>query len=202
MKVAGVVLAAGASRRFGQPKALAQWNGKTFARWVLDAMGEAGLYPCVLVLGHEADTIRSRLGQLPARVAINKQPERGQFSSLQEGIRAVAAECEAAIVALVDQPQVPVDIFRALKARLHSAPGSLVLPRVRGKRAHPVGISACWFSEILAMDPARTLRDFLHAHGDAVVYLDVSDELLLVDVDEPSDLERLAAAWKRGEGVL
>ncbi len=197
MNVAAVILAAGKSERFGSPKALAPWGQRSFSEQIVLTAEQAGLTPRVLVLGHRAEEIAQVLHPLPVELITNTNYEAGQFSSLQAALATLRSRCEGAVVCLVDQPQVTAETLRLVKDEVLRDPQRLVVPSVRGRGVHPVGIGKAWFDDILGMPPVATLRDFLRAHRDTVHRLQLTDLLLLRDVDTPEDLNevwRIAAS--------
>lgn len=188
-----VVLAAGASRRMGRPKALLNFDGRTALDRVLEAF--AGLGAPVVVLGAAAGKIAPRL---PAgtRVVVNPDPDAGQTSSLKAGIRAVPPDAEGFLFHPVDFPLVRagdvarlVDAFRASRA-------SVVLPAFGFRRGHPVLCRPPVGSRILALPDRLPARVAVHADPGAILHVPVDGPYLLMDMDTPSDYARCLAAFR------
>ena len=138
MTIAAVVLAAGASSRFGSPKALARLDGRPILEHVLDAVREAGIHEVVVVLGHAADEIEDGIQWLDEHLVRNPDP-RHLSSSLQVGVAAAAAlepAPAAVVIVLGDQPRTRAEVIRALVAAARSSdrPGGGVRARRRGER--------------------------------------------------------------------
>jgi molybdenum cofactor cytidylyltransferase len=115
MKPRAVVLAAGAGRRFGGHKLEAPLLGQPLLGLVLDAARAAGLDESVVVVGHDADGLRSSVAWRGERVVTNPDPDRGLSSSLRVGLAALGSDVDAALVLLGDQPLVePAVIARIL----------------------------------------------------------------------------------------
>jgi CTP:molybdopterin cytidylyltransferase MocA len=183
-----VVLAAGASSRMGEPKALLlRPDGRRFLDAIVDTARAAGVDVVVVVLGppHAAEIEPA----LPAGVVVahNAHPERGMLSSVQVGVRALPP-LEAALVWPVDIPAVRTDTVRAV---LTAAPGQVIIPTRHGRGGHPLRLPASRFGELLALGPELGLRALVHADPPAVTRLSVDDDGVLVDVDLRSDLDKL-----------
>ena len=129
--IAGCVLAAGDSTRFGSPKQLAELDGRPLLEHTLAAMGQAGLDRVVVVLGAEADRIMDRVDLKGAEPVVCERWEEGQSASLASGLAAVA-DAEAVVIALGDQPGISPGrgAPRAGRARGHGG-------RARGLRGPP-----------------------------------------------------------------
>src|SRR5262249_36825880 len=116
--LAGIVLAAGESRRMGRPKATIELDGKTFLARVLEALGAAAADPIVVVTGRHRESVRAALRSTPAlKLRENPAPELGQLSSLKVALRFLiehAPRSVGAIVALVDHPAVRHDTVAQL----------------------------------------------------------------------------------------
>lgn len=204
--VSGLVLAAGASRRMGRAKALIDFRGRTFLESVLETLAAGGCAGSVVVLGHDPDTIRAgaRLGLRPdTHVVVNPDWEQGQFTSVQAGIRAVAAAAASAatsaatagpvacVVALVDQPHIPASVIRALIETFIATRAPIVRPTHAGRGGHPVLLSAALFKQILTLPTTATLYDVMQRHATGRVDVPVESEAVRQDVDSPRDLEFL-----------
>src|SRR5258708_2714627 len=113
MRVAAIVLAAGASLRMGRPKQLLPFGESTILGCVVDMLVASQVNSVTVVLGHHADEIREVIGGRPVCVVTNPMPDRGMLSSVQCGI-AAAPDAEAYLIALGDQPQLHMDVFRTL----------------------------------------------------------------------------------------
>ena len=195
MSVACVILAAGRSQRFGTPKALAQWRGNPFARRIAEEAERAGLFPRLMVLGHAWRTVRRALGQVSAEFVVNRDYDKGQFSSLQTALARLRGQCNGAVICLVDQPQVTSRVLRQIAAEIEAKSDLLIAPVVGGRGVHPVGIGARWFDAVLELPPESTLRDFFRKHRQYVLRPELDEPLLTLDVDTPEDLRKLEAAW-------
>ncbi|HEY8164102.1 MAG TPA: nucleotidyltransferase family protein [Gemmatimonadaceae bacterium] len=116
-RVAGVVLAAGGSTRFGSPKQLIVDEGEMLVRRAARVAYEAGADPVIVVLGSDADLIAPQLDGMPAVTTIvNHEWRTGLASSLVAGLRAASAlgDCEAVLVTLADQPSIDASEIKRL----------------------------------------------------------------------------------------
>ena len=187
--VAGIVLAAGESSRFGEPKQLLDWKGQPFVRAVAGTALEAGLSPVVVVTGAHGGKIESAVNDLPVRLIRNEEWREGQASSIRAGIRSLPGNVGAGIFLLSDQPQVTATILRAL-VESHAAQLQPVLaPMVQDQRATPVLFDRVTFGDLLALTGDTGGRGIFHKHR--VDYLPWHDDRLLLDVDTPEMYQRL-----------
>lgn len=114
--IAGVVVAAGASRRLGRPKQLLPLGGRPLLAWVLETVRSAGFDQVVLVLGHEAVAIRQAVDFAGIDLVINDRHGEGMSTSLQAGLGVLRAEITAAVVLVGDQPFIDGAHIGALRA--------------------------------------------------------------------------------------
>ena len=105
--VAGIILAAGASQRMGQPKPLLLWRGKPFVCHVARTALDAGLTPVVIVIGAHAEEVWAALADLPVEIVYNPNWAEGQSTSVQAGLQSLPPETDAAVFLLADQPHIP-----------------------------------------------------------------------------------------------
>ena len=190
--VAGIILAAGGSTRFGQPKQLLDWKGQTFIRVVAKTALEAGLSPVVVVTGANAKQVEASVTDLNVMVARNEAWENGQGSSIGTGIRSLTSASPAvgaAIFLLTDQPQVTTSILRALVEKHAAELYPIVAPMVMDRRANPVLFDQATFSDLAELEGDVGGRGIFHKHR--VEYLPWHDDRLLLDVDTPEMYQRL-----------
>src|SRR6058998_921011 len=98
LRVAGVILAAGASRRMGENKMLLELDGESLVRRAARRALGAGLSPVVVVVGHEADRLRAELKDLPVEFAVNSDYTGPTSGSLHQGLNALASDVAAVVV--------------------------------------------------------------------------------------------------------
>lgn len=193
--IAGIILAAGRSRRIGYPKALLPFNDRTFVENLVDLLRGAGVDPIFVVVS-EPDRA-AIVSRLPAGVlfAVNPHPEGGPVRSLSVGLTALGGVGHAALVAPVDQPVLaPETLARLLDAwRQRRAP--IVVPRYAGDRGHPVVLARSVFPDVFRASGGTTLRDVIDAHGDEVLDVDLDDPRVLLNVNNPADYRRLLDVW-------
>lgn len=190
----GVLLAAGAARRMGgRAKGLIERDGVPLVRRTAQALLDGGVRDVAVVTGHEAAAVRRALAGLPAREVFNQAYAAGRTGSLRAGLAALPQAGEAVVIALADQPLLEAaDVASLLAAFARRGAASVVAPRVGGQRGHPVIVEAVVCRAILASGDDVGMRQWMDAHPSQVAWLDSDNEHYCVDVDEPSDLDRIA----------
>jgi CTP:molybdopterin cytidylyltransferase MocA len=182
---AGLILAAGESRRMGAPKALLEYRGETFlARLV--RLFAARCSPVIVVLGAAAEIPVPE----PASVTVNPGWRDGQTSSMQCGLRTVPPDVDGVLFTLVDHPAVEPATIDALLA----GTGRLRIPRFGGRRGHPIWFSRDLIAELLAVAPEGAARDVIRGHYPEAEFLEVGDPGILADIDDRAAYETLLGA--------
>src|SRR5213083_1003780 len=115
-RIAGVILAAGASRRMGKNKMLLQLEGESLVRRAARRALGAGLSPVVVVLGHEADRVRAELQGLKVEFAVNPDFPGPMSGSLHQGLNTLGPDVDAVIVMLGDMVRVSTETLAMLVA--------------------------------------------------------------------------------------
>ncbi len=192
--IGGILLAAGESRRMGFPKPLLKIDGETFVERAARSMLTI-VDPLIVVLGAHADRIRPAVPR-DQRIAIVENPDfaRGQLSSLKVGLRAMPSRCVAAMVHLADHPRVSPATFRAVAEEYRRGGSQIVIARHAGRRGHPVLFARSVFGELLAAPEEQGARFVVNADPARVVYVDVDDAGVTLDLDTPDDLRRAGLA--------
>jgi CTP:molybdopterin cytidylyltransferase MocA len=190
--VAGILLAAGAGSRLGRPKALVELGGEPLADRGIRLLSAGGAVPVVVVTGAVAVD--------PPGVITAHNPDwrSGMGSSLAVGLRCVPDGCDAAVIALVDQPLVGAEAVRRLVAA-HRAGASVAVAAYRGAPRNPVLLAREHWAEVISLAVGDTgARPFLRAHPELVTLVECGDTGSPDDLDTRADFERLAALL-RGE---
>jgi molybdenum cofactor cytidylyltransferase len=189
--VAGIILAAGGSTRFGQPKQLLAWKGEPFVRVVAKTALQAGLSPVVVVTGANAAAVESAVIDMNVSLVRNEGWQTGQASSISAGVQSLrsAPETGGALFLLADQPQLTGSIVRALVEKHSEGLYPVVAPMVMDRRANPVLFDRVTFPDLLTLEGDVGGRGIFHKHR--VEYLPWHDDRLLLDVDTPEMYQRL-----------
>jgi molybdenum cofactor cytidylyltransferase len=184
--VAGVILAAGASRRMGQNKMLLRLEGESLVRRAARRALAAGLSPVVVVIGHEAERVRAELQDLAVEFAASPDPTGPTGGSLHAGLRALSPEIGAAVVILGDMVQVSVETVAMLVAAARDTDAPLVVSRYGDVTAPPILFRRALFAELLAWTGEGCGKAVVRAHSREAMYVD-RPVALLADVDTPED---------------
>jgi molybdenum cofactor cytidylyltransferase len=188
--IAGIVLAAGASRRFGSQKLLASVGGVPLVRRSVESLLETSLDEILIVLGRDAPAVAAALAGLRVRTTMNAAYAAGMSTSLRVGLDALGPATEAAVVALGDQPGVGADIVDRLVERYRAGGSPIVAPVYRGGiRGNPVLFDRSLFDELRAVTGDEGGRSVVAKDPGRVTFVELAREMPR-DVDVPEDLER------------
>ena len=170
-------------------KLLATVDGTPLVQRTVLSLLDAGVVQVVLVVapGHHLHGVPI-LGDPRVLLVTNPEPDRGMFSSVQEGLRVV--EGDVILVLPGDMPFVPAAIVAAVDSTC-AVTDVVVVPSYRGKRGHPVAIPSRLKSRLLGAAPASSLKEALiAAWGSPLHEIAVETPGVLKDVDVPADLHQ------------
>jgi molybdenum cofactor cytidylyltransferase len=205
-RICAVILSAGASSRMGRDKALLPWpplaDGKGAT---LLSASIAALKPfaeaVIVVAGHNAPSLAPVVAANGASMAQNPAPERGQFSSLQVGLREVLARgYDAAMITLVDSPPLCESSMASLIAAFDRALANgkwAVAPEQNGKHGHPLLASSALILAFLAAPVTSNAREVKRAHAEWIESVSVPDRLLSVNVNTPEQYAALSISGSK-----
>lgn len=200
----GVILAAGFSTRMGRDKALLPWPPARFgspeSSGTLLSAAIAALKPftdvVIVVVGKNYADLAPVAAASGAILVENPAPERGQFSSLQIGLReALVRGCNAAMITLVDCPPLSLASLERLRSAFDQAVARGqwgMAPEHKGKRGHPLLASRELIDALLGAPVNSNAREVKHAHAEWIESIAVPDSLLTVDVNTPEQYAALA----------
>jgi molybdenum cofactor cytidylyltransferase len=185
--IGAVVLAAGAGTRFGGTKQVVEIRGKPLAQHAVDAAVAAGVDEIVVVVGHDAELVRSRI-RLPSigRFVENPAFASGMATSLAAGLHALDEAREAAIVLAADQPGITPQHVRSLVEAFAARRSPIVRLRFRSGPGPALLAREVW-DEASALQGDTGARELMELRPDLVEEVDVSGDAPR-DVDVPEDL--------------
>jgi len=154
-----IILAAGDSKRMGTPKGLLDFYGKPFLSCQIECMLEIGFIEIIVVLGKDKELYKENIPELnKCKVILNPEPERGQFSSINCGLREVSELHRSGLFILpLDVPCPNKEVWKQLAFNLKLFETSVLIPQFQGKKGHPVLISEEFKNYLLSCDSSTRL---------------------------------------------
>jgi molybdenum cofactor cytidylyltransferase len=192
MGSAGIVLAAGSSRRMGRPKQLLDVGGKPLLELIVKQANASRLDEVLVVLGAEADQIRRRMDLGRAFVIINRDHATGMASSLRAGIAALDDEIDRAVVILGDQPAVTSSMLDALIDLQERSGLPAAALSFDGLLHPPVVLARALWPDLTALDGDVGCRALIRQRPELVATLPAEGgHKHPTDIDTPEDYELL-----------
>ena len=197
-----VVLAAGESRRMGQPKLLLPYREETIIETVVRNVTASKVEGTVVVIGAQRKEMEEKLRHFAVKKAFNRDYRSGMFSSVLCGLGALPRSARAAVLVLADQPGIPAEAIDSLIDSFRRERKGLIVPVYRKKRGHPLLLDLKYRREVEALPPDVGLRGLLRKHPEDILEVRVSSPEVLRDIDSPTDYRKTRRPRAKGPSVL
>lgn len=184
-----VVLAAGASTRFGSPKQLVRIHGRPLLHRAVAHACEIAGQGVLVVLGAHAAELAPLLRHSSAAVIVNREWSEGLASSIRNAIAHLPASCDGVLLLLADQAAVTVGDLRRLCGAWRRQPAWIAASRYESTIGVPAIFPRSLFSELASLRGDRGARDLLRRHSDRIIGVELANAA--IDIDTPEDLLRL-----------
>ena len=182
-----IILAAGESKRMGQPKMLLPWGKSTVLQTVIATLQASGINDVLVVTGASRSQVEALVGR-SAQTIFNENYAAGEMlNSLQVGLAAKMREASAALICLGDQPQIQERSVRRVCNAFNLSRSNIVAPSYQMQRGHPWLVARPLWDELLAMKSPQTPRDFLKKHAKKIEYVIFETPTVTEDLDTPED---------------
>ena len=191
--ISAIILAAGESKRMGQPKMLLPWGETTVLQQVISTFQRAGVEDIVVVTGGSHQQVEEVVNQSGAltRSIFNKDYSNGEMlASIQCGLASMPDQAQAALIGLGDQPQVHEGTVRLICDTYRSGRSKVVVPSFQMRRGHPWLVERSLWEELLEMKQPHSPRDFLNKHVGKIQYVEVDNPSILADLDTPEEYQK------------
>lgn len=185
-----IILAAGESKRMGEPKLLLPFGQKTIIETVVDHVMQSKADRILVILGHNEKKLREKIEGLPVTITVNTVYRQGMLSSVQRGFEDLPEDARAALIVLGDQPSIPISIIDSIVDAKDKTQKGIVIPTCKGRRGHPVLVDMKYREEVMRLDPDTGLRGLVHGHIEDVLEVEVDTAYILKDIDTAEDYTR------------
>jgi molybdenum cofactor cytidylyltransferase len=187
--VAGIIIAAGESKRLGIPKQLLPWQGKILIEYVIHIIEKCNVNPIHVVLGSYYDQIASVIKLPGVKIINNEDWKAGKGTSISLGIRSLPEKVKAAFIFVVDQPYLNDKLINALLKLYKTKKVDIVAPFVHGIQANPVLFNQLVFQELISLKGEQGGREIFKKYRFEKLIWD--DEKILLDIDSYEDYQKL-----------
>jgi molybdenum cofactor cytidylyltransferase len=188
--ITALILAAGVSKRMGQPKILMPWGKTTVFGKIIETLKEARIENIVVVSGEIMEKLQAEYGA-DIRFIYNEDFANGEMlTSIQVGLMSVSTDQGAALIVLGDQPQILADTINIITDEYQKTNYPIIVPSYNMHRGHPWLVDRGYWDEILSLRPPETMRSFLNSKHEIIDYVTVTTPTILQDIDTREDYEQ------------
>lgn len=187
--IAGIVLAAGESSRFGKPKQLLKWHGVPFVRQVALKALDVGLNSVIVVVGAYKAEVARAVEDLDVLVVENQSWEDGQSTSIKVGVEALSRKAGATLFLLADQPQISKELLIKLIETHAGSLSPIISPQIDGQSGNPVLFDRVTFPDLRGLKGDMGGRQLFSKYP--ITWVPWHDSSALLDVDTPDDYRKM-----------
>ena len=195
---AGIILAAGISKRFGTSKQLIKLSKGYMIEYVIRACLASELNKIYVILGHHHKEILKALSEnnksFPTNqleFLINPQYRRGLSSSIRAGLTSIKNTFGSVMFLLADQPLVDSALINLMLKQYYRSDKNLCVPTYMGKRGNPTIFSSEYFSHLKSVKGDSGGKDIIMAHPEDILMIETDSPACVYDIDTSNDLEKI-----------
>jgi molybdenum cofactor cytidylyltransferase len=185
--LSAILLAAGESKRMGEPKQLMPLGQSTILEQVIDNLLSSAVNEVIVVLGYRAEAMIKTIAPRPVKLVINPDYQQGISTSIIAGLNMISSQAEAVILALGDQPFVSSQTINRLIDEFFSHDKGIALPTYQGKRGHPIIFNIRYKPELLKLKGDVGGREIIKHHPDDILEIAVDSAGVITDIDTRTD---------------
>ena len=185
--IAGIIIAAGESRRLNSPKQLLDWQGDYLINHIVQVVQESKIQDTLIILGSRAEEIQTILHAGSGRIIHNTMWAEGMSTSIKKGIESLSDEIEGVFILLVDQPFVDARLMNEMIARFSQTKADILAPRVGKRQCNPVLFRRTLFNELLKIRGDKGAKALLKKYP--VAWMEWHDPNLGLDIDSEDDYQ-------------
>lgn len=172
----------------GQTKQLLPLGECTVIRRCLNSIISSGIKDIIVVIGRNSKAITEEIENLPVRIAINTIPDSEMAESVRVGIKMIKSDSTGVLICLSDHPLVSADTLKKLYDKHIEDPDRILIPNYHGRRGHPSLFPKNILKDILE---GLNLREIINRYSQKTLYIDVSDEGVVLDMDTIEDYKEM-----------
>ncbi|MEH7012409.1 nucleotidyltransferase family protein [Neobacillus niacini] len=188
-RIGAIILAAGMSKRMGQPKLLLSLKGKSLFRYPLEQAIRNHLNPICLIGGQHMQAFKMEAADLLNVDFIdNPNYEQGMSWSLKLGIEKVKERSDATFIFLADQPFVPDMVIQSMIEQFHKG-SRIVRPLYQGEFGHPILIDKSLYHEFLTIEGDQGGKEIIKKYKSETTILSFDESIWGMDIDTPEDYQ-------------
>jgi molybdenum cofactor cytidylyltransferase len=185
--ISAIILAAGESKRMGEPKQLMPFGQSTILEKAIDNLLSSAVNEIIVVLGYKAEEVLKTIATKPVKIAINPDYKQGMSTSIIAGLSLIARQAQAVMLALGDQPLVDSQTINQLIEEFYNHDKGIVVPTYHGKRGHPVIFAIKYKQKLLELTGDIGGREVIKDHPDDILEVAVDSESVISDIDTIND---------------
>jgi len=187
--ISAILLAAGESKRMGEPKQLMPFSRGTMVEQTVDNLLNSTVDEVIVVVGHRAEEVIKTIVTKPVKLAVNPDYQQGMSTSIIAGLRLVDSRAQAVMLALGDQPLVDSQTINRLIDEFYNHNKGIAIPTYRGRRGHPVIFAIKYREKLLELKGDIGGRQIIKDHPDDILEITVDSEGVITDIDTRNDYQ-------------
>jgi len=187
--ISAILLAAGESKRMGEPKQLLPFGRSTVVEQAVDSLLASAVDEVIVVVGYKAEEVIKTIGARPVRLVTNPDYRQGMSTSIIAGLKLVDSRAQAVVLAFGDQPLVTSQTINKLIDEFCSHDKGIAIPTYRGRRGHPTIFAIKYKEKLLAVKGDIGGRQIVNGHPDDILEVAVDSEGIIIDIDTKGDYQ-------------
>ena len=187
--LSAILLAAGESKRMGEPKQLMPLGKHTLLEQAIDNLLNSSVDETIVVVGHKAEEITKAIATRPVKIMLNHNYRQGMSTSIIAGLILIDPKSQAVILALGDQPLVASQTINQLIDAFNSHNKGIAVPTYQGRRGHPIIFDIKYKAELFKLKGDIGGREIIRNHSKDVLKVAVDSESVVSDIDTQEDYQ-------------